>query len=71
MRRWGEFKISLRDPRDRKILLRSPAEYERNGEYALGVGCKGMQNVMIYNFGLEQAMRNLTSDDQDILLAVI
>ena len=73
----------MRNPRDGKIfhwLL-------KNGECTLGVGCRtvvkprvrGICNSMlmkgkmlsVYNLGLEQAMKNLTSNHQEILIAVI
>ena len=83
MRRRCEFKILLRDHRDGKILSGSSRSCWKidNLLWKWGVQVyldrECMEFVIadwilwIYNWNLEQAMRNLTCDDQRILLIVI
>ena len=87
MRRRYEFKIFLRDLRDRKILLRSSAScYKKENvlwewkvrvcidrEYVELViaGWSKLKFYDFYNMKLEQVMKNLTCGDQQILLMMI
>ena len=87
MRRRYEFKIFLRDLRDRKILLRPSAScYKKENvlwewkvrvcidrEYVELViaGWSKLKFYDFYNMKLEQVMKNLTCGDQQILLMMI